>query len=510
MAGHMEFEFNVRGVAAARETQHPFNLLVLGNFSGGTPADGADSTAADLAPRRILPVDLDRIGTLWSALRPGLALQAGDHQIEFAPRDLDDFHPDQLYRNLPVFAELRALRKRLLDPATAQAALASLLADRGPVAGEGVDEPVAAVDAGGEEAGDLFERLLGRPGGQVASHPQTAAGLAQLDAFIRDLVAPHVVHAPDPRVDTAVDSVDLATAGLMRGILHQREFQALEASWRALTDLVSELELGEDLQLFVCDIRREELLAALPDPGSSLQESALFQLLVERRRQAADDTPWSAIIGDYYFDARPEDIALLTALGAAAAACQAVFLGGARPHILGCSSPAELADAKYWSVGGDQRELWQALRRSPVADRIGLALPRLLGRLPYGQGGEEIDAFRFEELPERRHEHYLWLNPAWACGRLLAQEFTRAGWAMKPGDHVDLGALPAHHYSEDGESRLQPCAELLLSEATMVAMLEQGLMPLVSYRNQNTAVLGRFQSIAVPLRALAGPWATRG
>ncbi|MGK2924745.1 MAG: type VI secretion system contractile sheath domain-containing protein, partial [Lysobacterales bacterium] len=488
MAGHMEFEFSTRGAATTRQRQHPFNLLVLGNFGGGTLDDRANSTGADLASRRILPVDLDRIGTLWSALRPGLALQAGDHQIEFAPRDLDDFHPDHLYRNLPVFQELRALRKRLLDPATAQAALASLLAERGPIDNEQGDEPVAQEASGEDEAGDLFERLLGRPGGQTASPPQTAAGLAQLDTFIRGLVAPHVVQARDPRVDTAVDSVDLATAGLMRGILHQREFQALEASWRALTDLVSELELGEDLQLFVCDIRREELLTALPDPGSNLQESALFQLLVARR-QAADDTPWSAIIGDYYFDARPEDIALLTALGAAAAACQAVFLGGARPQILGCSSAAELADAKYWSAGGDHRELWQALRRSPVADHIGLALPRVLGRLPYGQGGEDTDAFRFEEMPERRHEHYLWLNPAWACGRLLAQEFTRAGWDMAPGDHVDLGALPAHHYSEDGESRLQPCAELLLSESTMVAILEQGLMPLVSYRNQNTAVL---------------------
>jgi type VI secretion system protein ImpC len=503
MAGHMEFEFNIRGEAAGRERrQQPFNLLVLGNFSGQ-----AISGEADISSRSILAVDLDSVDALWSALSPGLTLQAGDTRIEFAPRDLDAFHPDQLYRRLPVFQELRAMRGRLLDPTTAQAALAGLLANRGPIEGELVDEPLAGSTAGEAKAGDMFERLLGRPGGQAAARPQTAAALAQLDAFIRNLVAPHIVHAQDPRVDTAVDSVDLATAELMRRILHQRDFQALEASWRSLTELVSELELGEDLQLFVCDIRREELLAALPDPGSSVQQSALFKLLVERRRQASDDTPWSAIIGDFYFGPQPEDTALLTALGAAAAANGAVFLGGAQPGILGCSSTAELADAKYWSAGGDQRELWQALRRSPVADRIGLALPRVLGRLPYGQNSEEIDAFRFEELPERRHEEYLWTNPAYACGRLLAQGFTHDGWEMEPGDHVDLGALPAHHYSEDGESRLQPCAELLLSEATMVAMLEQGLMPLVSYRNQNTAVLGRFQSIAEPLKPLAGRWA---
>ena len=183
-----------------------------------------------------------------------------------------------------------------------------------------------------------------------------------------------------------------------------------------------------------------------------------------------------------------------------------VFLGGARPEILGCSTTAELADARYWSSAADGSTLWQSLRTSAVADRIGLALPRVLARLPYGEETEEIDSFHFEEMPQRNHEDYLWANPAFACGRLLAESFTLHAWDMEPGSHVDLGYLPAHHYNEDGESRLQPCAELLLSESTMVAMLDQGLMPLVSYRNQNTAVLGRFQSIASPLQALSGPW----
>jgi type VI secretion system protein ImpC len=109
-------------------------------------------------------------------------------------------------------------------------------------------------------------------------------------------------------------------------------------------------------------------------------------------------------------------------------------------------------------------------------------------------------------MPLRNHQDYLWANPAMACSALLAESFTRQGWRMTPGDDVDLGDLPAHHYKEDGESRLQPCAELLISEATMVAMLDQGLMPLISYRNQNTAVVGRFQSIASPVTALDGPW----
>jgi type VI secretion system protein ImpC len=507
MAGHMEFEFNIRGEAAGRKSQgSPFNLLVLGNFSGGAnPAPG--SFEQSLAKHRIVKVDLDNLNELWSIFSPALTFQAGSATIEFSPADIEDFHPDQLYRSLPIFTELRETRRQLNDPATSQATLDSLLSDEIPASEKGTTDPEQMLHGeGDEDAGAMFERLLGKPGGQTAVQRPASSDDAKLDSFIRGLVAPHVVHQPHPQVETAIDSVDLATAQLMRELLHQPDFQALEASWRSLFDLVSELELDENLQLYVCDFRKADLLAALPDPGMSLQDSALFQLLVDRRRQAADDTPWTVIAGDYYFGPGPEDIALLTALGAAAAANGGVFLGGAHPDILGCKTAAELADVKYWSAGDENNSLWQSLRSSPVSDRIGLALPRLLLRLPYGEHSEEIDTFPFEEMPQRKHEQYLWSNPCYACSRLLAQSFTREGWRMQPGDHVDLGYLPAHHYQEDGESLLQPCAELLLSESTMVAMLEQGLMPLVSYRNQNTAVLGRFQSIASPAAALAGPW----
>lgn len=504
MPAHMELEFNIRGAARGRPREGlPFNLLVLGNFSGQTLSV---STTADrsIGARRIIQVDLDNADQLWTLFAPFLQLELGSAAIEFSPRDIDDFHPDALFAKLPVFGKLRALRKRLQDAETAQSALDEVYATGAAIEGQVVDaEPDASLH---EDEDTMFERLLGQPG-QAASRPAGAAAeLQKLDAFIRELVAPHIVREPDPRVETAIHCVDLAIADLMRLVLHHAEFQALESSWRSLLGLVSELELDENLQLHVCDIRREELLTGLPEPGTDLQDCALLQLLVERRRQAADDTPYSVIVGDYYFGPQAEDIALLTALGAAAALNGGAFLGGAKPALLGCETTAELADARYWPSNNGGKALWGSLRTSPVADRIGLALPRVLARLPYGEQSEPIDGFAFEEMPRRNHEHYLWANPAYACARLLAQSFTRQGWDMQPGNDLDLGTLPAHHYLEEGESRLQPCAELLLSESTMVAMLDQGLMPLISYRNQNTAVLGRFQSIAAPAAPLSGPW----
>jgi len=79
---------------------------------------------------------------------------------------------------------------------------------------------------------------------------------------------------------------------------------------------------------------------------------------------------------------------------------------------------------------------------------------------------------------------------------------------MHAGANNDIGGLPAYSYKEDGEFKMTPCAELLLPERSAEAILELGIMPIVSFRNRDMARLLRFQSIAEPLAELAGPWAS--
>jgi type VI secretion system protein ImpC len=136
-----------------------------------------------------------------------------------------------------------------------------------------------------------------------------------------------------------------------------------------------------------------------------------------------------------------------------------------------------------------------------------LALPRILLRLPYGKRSDALEQFPFEELTAARdHEAYLWGNPAMACALLIGRTFLERGWDMEPGDERDVGDLPAHVYEHDGEKRLQACAEAYLSERAGEAMLARGLLPFLSLKNQNAARLMRFQSLADPAQALAGPW----
>ena len=77
---------------------------------------------------------------------------------------------------------------------------------------------------------------------------------------------------------------------------------------------------------------------------------------------------------------------------------------------------------------------------------------------------------------------------------------------MQPGDDLQLEDQPSYIMQQQGESRLQACAEVFLNETAMEKILQQGIMPFISHRNRNIARLARFQYIAQPLKALSGSW----
>ena len=118
-----------------------------------------------------------------------------------------------------------------------------------------------------------------------------------------------------------------------------------------------------------------------------------------------------------------------------------------------------------------------------------------------------MESFPFEEMPGTpRHQEYLWVNPAFACACLLGQASSSYGWMLRPGAVREIKGLPLHVYEEAGEKRLRPCAELLMTVSDAEHVLEQGLMPLVSLKNQDAVRLLRFQSLAEPLAPLSGRW----
>jgi type VI secretion system protein ImpC len=329
-----------------------------------------------------------------------------------------------------------------------------------------------------------------------------------LREFVRRVTEPHLVATADPHRAEVVDAMDRAISAQMRAVLRAPDFQALESAWRAVFLMVRRIETGSRLKLYLMDISKQELAADLAS-SSDLRATGIYRLLVEKSVGTPGAEPWAAIAGNYTFGPEPKDVEVLGRLAKIAAAAGAPFLAAASPHFLGCVSLAATPEPRDWKLPQDAEGVsaWAALRRLPEASAIGLALPRFLLRLPYGRKTEPIEAFDFEEMPDTpSHENYLWGNPAFVCALLLAQSFDEYGWDLRPGVISDVDGLPLHVYEQNGESALQPCAEALLTERAAEHILESGLMPLLSVKGKDTVRLMRFQSIAEPLRAMAGRW----
>jgi type VI secretion system protein ImpC len=433
--------------ARTADPGQPFRILALGDFS----ARAHRQEPAPLAGRRLLRVDCDNFDETLSALAPELHLPRA--ALRFA--SLDDFHPDALYSRAPVFVELAHLRSTPPKP-TASAPAA-------PPASGLLD---SIVDQTESAPGGMGTQRNGAPADPLAE-------AADLRAFLDRALAPHLAERADPKREAWAARVDEVAASEMRALLGHPWFQNLEALWRAARLLIDRLQPDAELHLYLFDATREELLAE-PD--------ALARLLDE------DGQPWGAIAANFRFGQTAADAERLARFGHVARQVGATFLAEAEP-------PDEHTAHE-----------WDEFRHSPAARWVGLALPRFLLRLPYGRKTSAIEAFDFEEMPESVHRAYLWGNPAFACACLLGLLFRRDGWRMRPGANLRLEGLPLHLYTEAGETAAKPCAELLLSEDQAWSLLDNGFMPLASLKDQDAALLVRFESVADPPGGLAGPW----
>lgn len=492
MPGRMEFQLHLPQSTPApvrRNPNEPPRILIMADFSGRGPCEPDAASGFDSRP--LLAVDIDRFDTVMARLQPQLRLSlttGADLEIRFT--QLDDFHPDALYQRLALFQTLRRTRARLLDPAHFAQAAAELTPLTAP-------EPVhAGPPATPESEAALFKRLLGRAPVAPPAARTAETGTNAIQTLLQTIVQPHIVHT-DPRQTTWVTAVDAAMGDAMRTILHQPAFQALEAAWRGAHSLVAALD-DDAAQIFLLDVTRQELLLDLYAAQGKPSATGLHRRLIELGVQMPDGQPWTLLVGDYAFGAAPEDVALLGMLGSVAAAAGGPFLAAAAPSLLGCDSAAALADPEHWSpLSTTVEQHWRLLRTHAVASWIGLALPRVLLRLPYGRKTDPLESFAFEEMPGGRDPAtYLWGNPALVCARLIAAAMADNGGEVNAGGGLELDDCPTHVYEEAGERLMQPATEVLLGERATREILARGLMPLLGHRQRPAVRLARLQSLA--------------
>ena len=495
------------------EPETPFRILILGDFSGRANRGLSDSRA--LARRSPLLVDRDNLDEVISRLGVEIHLAMGGPDRPLVPirfSELEDFHPDRIFEQLEVFQALRETRQKLADPRTFSSAAAEVrgweattapaVASQRPPERPRVASPLSGLTTSGL-LDEIMDRSEDRP-----SEARPSPGSSEWRAFLQEVVRPHLVPRADPRQAELVAALDASIAELMRTILHDPDFQALEAAWRGADFLVSRLETDAQLRLYLFDLSQAELRADLV-ATDDLRSTGTYRLLVEQTVATPGAEPWAVLVGNYTFDHTLEDAELLGRMAKIARGAGAPFIAAAHSHLVGCESLAETPDPDDWRGPTEAKgtPAWEELRKIPEASYLALALPRFLLRLPYGRETEPIERFDLEETADAfNHEHYLWGNPALASACLLAQGFSLHGWDLRPGAIKDIQGLPLHVYRIQHESRTKPCAEVLLTERAAEVILDHGLMPLLSFRDRDTVRVARFQSLADPVTRLAGRW----
>jgi type VI secretion system protein ImpC len=305
-------------------------------------------------------------------------------------------------------------------------------------------------------------------------------------------------------INARIADIDQLLTKQLNEIVHQKEFQKLEASWRGLHYVVHESETSPMLKIRVLNASKEDLRRDL-ERAVEFDQSALFKKVYEEEYGTFGGAPYAALIGDYEFSRTSPDVALLEKISNVAAGAHAPFMAAAAPDLLNLESFTDLTAPRDLSKIFESVDYakWRSFRESEDSRYVGLCLPHILMRLPYGPDTNPVEAFRFkEDVDGRDHGKYLWSNAAYAMATRLTNSFARHGWCaairgVEGGGLVE--SLPTHTFKTDeGELALKCPTEIAITDRREKELSDIGFLPLCHYKNTDYAVFFGAQSAQKP------------
>jgi type VI secretion system protein ImpC len=307
-------------------------------------------------------------------------------------------------------------------------------------------------------------------------------------------------------IQSIIAEIDRKLTDQVNLILHNPEFQKLESAWRGLHYMVNNTETDELLKIRVMNISKKELAKTLKKfKGTSWDQSPLFKKIYEEEFGQFGGEPFGCLVGDYHFDHSPPDVELLQQIAQISAASHCPFISGVSPTTLQMESWSELANprdlTKIFST--PDYAAWRSLRESDDSRYIGLAMPRFLARLPYGEKTNPVDEFVFEEdTSGADSSKYSWANSAYAMATNINRSFKLYGWCSRIRGIESGGAvenLPVHAFpTDDGGVDMKCPTEIAISDRREAELAKSGFMPLIHKKNSDFAAFIGAQSLQKP------------
>jgi type VI secretion system protein ImpC len=364
---------------------------------------------------------------------------------------------------------------------------------------------VAAAQARTTETTGLLDQIVqeGRMGKDAAARER---GKDLVKEFVAQVMDGSMTISKDAEtmINARIAQIDHLLSIQLNEILHHEAFQKLEGTWRGVKYTLDQSETSDGLKIKILNVSKRELLRDL-QRAPEFDQSALFKKVYEEEFGIFGGAPFAAMIGDYEFGRGSEDIELLERVSQVAAAAHAPFISGTAPDFFNLESFTSLDAPRDLGKVFDTTEFakWKSFRQSEDSRYVGLCLPRILMRLPYGKQNTQIEAFNYEEnVSGTDHSKYLWSNAAYAIAARLTNAYANYGWCasirgVEGGGLVE--GLPVHNfYTDEGDVAMKCPTEVPITDRREKELADLGFIPLVHCKGTDYAAFFSVQSAQKP------------
>ena len=327
------------------------------------------------------------------------------------------------------------------------------------------------------------------------------------------------------KLNRDVATIDEMLNRQLNEVLHHPRFQKLESSWRGL-QLLHKVLLKESndhdpssprVKLKILDVSWKELETDFSNAGY-VEQSAVFDKVYEQEFGTYGGEPFGVLIGDYEINNSDssgdvDDLFVMENMAAVAASAFSPFLANASPKMLDLDDFSQLDEISDLKLHDDIKNVrWNRLIGKEDSRFLGLCLPRILMRCPYGDRPEfgmaaeydrsfrensRLNEFCFQEDVEGPDSSkHLWGGAAFAYAAVVMRAFCRTGWLNDirgvDRDHDGGGLvteLPVEYYKADrGRVVPKPSTDGIVTDALEKDLSDLGFIPLCSnYGSPNLA-----------------------
>ncbi|MGL5424628.1 MAG: type VI secretion system contractile sheath large subunit [Serratia fonticola] len=302
----------------------------------------------------------------------------------------------------------------------------------------------------------------------------------------------HVDKLDKTLLDHHIATLDEQISRQLDAVMHHTDFQRVESLWRGVKSLVDKTDFRQNVKIELLDISKEDLRQDFED-APEISQSGLYLQTYVSEYDSPGGEPIGAVISAYEFDASAQDVALLRSISKVSAAAHMPFIGSAGPKFFLKESMEDVAAIKDIGNYFDRAEYikWKSFRETDDARYIGLTMPRVLGRLPYGPDTVPVRSFNYiEEVKGPDHEKYLWTNASFAFAANMVKSFISNGWCVQIRGPQAGGAvqdLPIHLYDLGTGNQVKIPSEVMIPETREFEFANLGFIPLSYYKNRDYA-----------------------